>query len=101
MGADHRDLASPFDETRLQIVREFLCREFRDCHHRDFFAFDKTAQVFLIETGRGFRHMLVVPKATLEGGDVGRLCNAELAATLKLAREGRVMLTAEGPVILA
>jgi hypothetical protein len=99
MGAD-RDLTSPFDETKVRLVREFLCREFRDCHHRDFFAFDKTAQVFLIETGRGFRHMLVVPKDTFEDGDVGRLCNAELAETLKLAREGRVMLTPRGPVVL-
>jgi hypothetical protein len=100
MGADRRDLASPFDEAKIRLVREFLWREFRDCHHRDFFAFDKTAQVFLIETGRGFRHMLVVPKDTFETGDVGRLCNAELAATVKLAREGRVMLTPRGPVVL-
>jgi hypothetical protein len=100
MDADRRDLASPFDEAKIRLVREFLWREFRDCHHRDFFAFDKTAQVFLIETGRGFRHMLVVPKDTFEMGDVGLLCNAELAATVKLAREGRVMLTPRGPVVL-
>jgi hypothetical protein len=101
MGAYRRELASPFDEAKIRLVREFLSREFRDCHHRDFFAFDKAAQVFLIETGRGFRHMLVVPKATFEDGDIGRLLNAELAATLKLAREGRVMLTPKGPVVLA
>jgi hypothetical protein len=101
MGADRRAPESPFDEAKMRLVREFLCREFRDCHHRDFFAFDKAAQVFLIETGRGFRHMLVVPKAAFEDGDIGRLLNAELAATLKLAREGRVMLTPTGPVVLA
>jgi hypothetical protein len=101
MGADRRSMESPFDETKLLLVREFLYREFRDCHHRDFFAFDRTAQVFLIETGRGFRHMLVVPKDTFEDADLGRLCNAELATTLKLAREGRVMLTPHGPVVLA
>jgi hypothetical protein len=50
-----RRTGSPFDEGRLLLVREFLHREFRDCHHRDFFAFDQAAQVFLIETGRGFR----------------------------------------------
>jgi hypothetical protein len=101
MDADHRSLDSPFDDKKLHLVREFLYREFRDCHHRDFFAFDGTAQVFLIETGRGFRHMLVIPKATFEDADIGFLCNAQLAATLKLAREGRVMLTPEGPVVLA
>jgi hypothetical protein len=101
MGVHRRDPSSPFDEAKVRLVREFLGREFRDCHHRDFFAFDKTAQVFLIETGRGFRHMLVVPKDTFEDGDIGRLCNAKLAATLKLARAGRVMLTPEGPIVLA
>jgi hypothetical protein len=101
MDADHRSPESPFDAQKLLLVREFLCREFRDCHHRDFFAFDGTAQVFLIETGRGFRHMLVVPRDTFEAADLGFLCNAHLAATLKLARDGRVMLTPEGPVVLA
>jgi hypothetical protein len=96
-----RQKGSPFDEVKLLLIREFLWREFRDCIHRDFFAFDQTAQVFLIETGRGFRHMLVIPKATFDTGDLARLCNAHLAATLKLAREGRVMLTPQGPVVLA
>jgi hypothetical protein len=101
MGSDRRAIESPFDETKVRLIREFLWREFRDCYHRDFFAFDKTAQVFLIETGRGFRHMLVVPKATFDDGDVGPLCNAYLTATLKLARNGRVMLTPRGPVVMA
>jgi hypothetical protein len=91
-------VGSPFDEDRLRLVREFLRREFRDCHHRDFFAIDQTAQVFLIETGRGFRHMLVVPKTTFEDADFPRLCNARLVATLKLARQGRVLLTPHGPI---
>jgi hypothetical protein len=75
MGADRRGTGSPFDEGNLLFVREFLWREFRDCHHRDFFAFDRTAQVFLIETGRGVRHMLVIPKATFDDADLGLLCN--------------------------
>jgi hypothetical protein len=82
---------------KLQLIREFLHREFRDCHHRDFFAIDESAQVFLIETGRGFRHMLVIPRTTFECADFNRLCNAQLSATLKLAREGRVLLTPQGP----
>jgi hypothetical protein len=101
MADGRRPTGSPFDEVKLLLVREFLWREFRDCHHRDFFAFDQTAQVFLIETGRGFRHMLVIPKATFEHPDLPRLCIAHLAVTLKLAREGRVMLTSQGPVVLA
>jgi hypothetical protein len=96
-----RRTGSPLDEGRLLLVREFLHREFRDCHHRDFFAFDQAAQVFLIETGRGFRYMLVIPKATFEDDGLPRLCNAQLAATLKLSREGRVTLTPRGPVVLA
>jgi hypothetical protein len=98
---NRRQIDSPFDEVKLLLIREFLWREFRNCHHRDFLAFDQTAQVFLIETGHGFRHMLVIPKATFEDPELGRLCNAHLAATLKLAREGRVMLTPQGPVVLA
>jgi hypothetical protein len=91
-----RRTGSPFDEGRLQLVREFLHREFRDCHHRDFFAFDQAAQVFLVETGRGFRYMLVIPKATFEDDGLPRLCNAQLAATLKLSREGRVTFDSAG-----
>jgi hypothetical protein len=99
MDDDSRRNRSPFDEGKLQLIREFLWREFRDCYHFDFFALDQTAQVFLIETGCGFRHMLVVPKATFDDVDVGRLCNAHLAVTLKGAREGRVTLTPDGPVV--
>ena len=82
----------------LQRAREFLQREFRDCHHRDFFSIDERSQVFLIETGRGFRYMLVIPKDTLERADFDRLCNAQLTETLRLAREGRVLLTPDGAV---
>jgi hypothetical protein len=90
---------APFDEAKLQVVRGFLQRTFRDCHHRDFFTLDQNAHVFLIETGRGFRYMLVVPRETFERADLGGLCNARLAETLKLARAGRVLLTPEGPVV--
>jgi hypothetical protein len=82
----------------LQLAREFLRREFRDCHHRDFSAIDGSSHVFLIETGQGFRHMLVIPNDTLHGADFSRLCNAQLAETLKLARGARVLLTPHGAV---
>jgi hypothetical protein len=91
--------SSPFDEGKLRLIREFLRREFRDCDHRDFFAFDRTAQVFLIDTGRGTRLTLVVPKATFEHPDFARVCNAQLVDALKLTREGRVLLTPHGPDI--
>jgi hypothetical protein len=55
---------TPFDEGKVELVREFLRREFRDCYCFDFVAFDESAQVFLIDTWCGFRHMLIVPKAT-------------------------------------
>jgi hypothetical protein len=84
---------------KLQRVREFLEREFRECRHSDFFAAQDGAQVFLIETARGLKHRLVVPRITLERAEVGRLCNAELADTLRLARESCVVLTPQGPLV--
>lgn len=84
---------------KVELVREFLRPEFRECHHRDFFAFDETAQVFIIETARGYWHMLVIPNATFEHPDFARLCNAQLAATLALVRESRVILTPQGPLV--
>jgi hypothetical protein len=99
MGDQRPSARTPFDEGKLQLVREFLQREFRDCYHRDFFAFDEAAQVFLIETGRGIRHMLVIPKATLDDPDLSGFCNAHLAATLKFSHEGRVLLTPQGPIL--
>jgi hypothetical protein len=94
-----QQIPTAFAESKLQLIREFLRREFRDCYHRDFFAFNQTAQVFLIETGRGTRLTLIIPKTTFEDPDFARLCNAQLADTLKLARESRLVLTPEGPVI--
>jgi hypothetical protein len=81
------------------LVREFLRREFRDCSHRDFVAFDEA--VFVIETGRGSMLTLVIPKATFEDPDFARLLNAQLAETLELERARRVVLTLQGPVIRA
>jgi hypothetical protein len=86
-------------KAEVELVREFLRREFRECHHLDFFAFDERAQVLIIETPRGYWHMLVIPNATFESPDFARLCNANLAATLALVRESRVILTPQGPLV--
>jgi hypothetical protein len=86
-------------EAKIELVREFLRREFRECQHRDFFELDEIAQVFIIETPRRYWHILVIPKATFEHPDFARLCNAQLAATLALVRESRVTLTPQGPLV--
>jgi hypothetical protein len=86
----------PFDEERLQLVREFLQREFRDCQHRDFFAFDTTAQVFVIGSERSLRYTLVIPKETFENPDFARLLNVHLVTALKAARGVRLTLTPQG-----
>jgi hypothetical protein len=87
----------PFDEEKLQLVREFLQREFRGGQHRDYFEFHTTMQIFVIETERGVRHTLVIPKRTIENGDLTRLLNPQLVIALELARHARVTLTPRGP----
>ena len=87
----------PFDEEKLQLVRDFLQQEFRGGQHRDYFEFHTTMQVFVIETERGVRHTLVIPKRTFENGDLTRLLNPQLVIALELARHARVTLTPRGP----
>jgi hypothetical protein len=99
MGDDSRLIDSPLDEGKLRLVREFLRREFRDCSHRDWVVFDEA--VFLIETERGSMHTLVIPSATFENPDFGRLLNGQLAETLELERARRVVLTRQGPIVRA
>jgi hypothetical protein len=94
-----RRRGSPFDESKLQLLREFLRREFRDCYCVDFVAVDDSAQIFLIDTWDGVRHMLIVPEATFAEADMGLLCNANLSETLRDARESRVTLTSQGAVV--
>jgi hypothetical protein len=92
---------SPFNEDKLRLVREFLQREFPGCRRDDYFDPAKTAQVFVIEPHRRPRHVLIIPKGTLEHPEFARLCNAQLAETLKLERESRIVLTPQGPVLRA
>jgi hypothetical protein len=86
----------PFDEEKLQLVREFLQREFRGSEQRDFFAFDRTAQVFVIGSGHSLRRTLVIPKETFEDADFARLLNVQLSTALKLAGGVRITLTPQG-----
>jgi hypothetical protein len=88
---------TPFDQAKLELVREFLHREFRGCQLRDYFEFDKTVQVFLIATDRNVRHTLVIPKDTLRDPDFTRLLNQQLVAELKLSGSLRVTLTPQPP----
>ena len=50
-------MPAPFDEEKLQIVREFLRREFQGCRHRDYFEFHTSMQVFVIEPEKGVWHI--------------------------------------------
>jgi hypothetical protein len=99
---DHRrGLTVPFDEGKLQLVRTFLRREFQDCRHRDYFAFDKTAQVFLIETEQQSRYALVIPKSTFDHRHFSRLLNSQLVTALRHAGSRGVTLVPQGAPTLA
>lgn len=89
---------SPFDETKLQLVREFLAREFRDCQLRDYFSFDRTAQVFVLNANHsGLRHTLVIPRETFDDAEFAEQFGTHLVATLKDAGGAPVTLSSQGP----
>ena len=79
----------PIDENMLQLVREFLQREFRTSRHEDYFDSVEMAQVFVIDPIQGPRHTLVIPKRTM-------LCDARLVEALQSALDTRLVLTPEG-----
>jgi hypothetical protein len=87
----------PIDQEKLQRVREFLRREFRGCQLRDYFEFDKTAQVFLIQTDQNVRHTLVIPRGTFRDAGFTRLLNQQLVTALKLCGSLRFTLTPQAP----
>jgi hypothetical protein len=86
----------PIDENKLQLVREFLQREFRASRHEDYFDSVEMAQVFVIEPIQGPRHTLVIPKRTFEDPDFTLLCDARLVEALQSALDTRLVLTPEG-----
>jgi hypothetical protein len=96
----NRQPSLPFDEGKLLLLRQFLYREFRECRHDDFFAADERSHVFVMESPRSVTHTLVVPAITFADPGFARLCNAELAETLKRAGERHILLTPRGPVVV-
>ena len=86
----------PIDENKLQLVREFLQREFRASRHEDYFDSVEMAQVFVIDPIQGPRHTLVIPKRTFEDPDFTMLCDARLVEALQSALDTRLVLTPEG-----
>ena len=86
----------PIDENKLQLVREFLQREFRASRHEDYFDSVEMAQVFVVEPIQGPRHTLVIPKRTFEDPDFTLLCDARLVEALQSALDTRLVLTPEG-----
>jgi hypothetical protein len=92
----HQALPSPFDEEKLRLVREFLQREFRSSVCRDYFAFDRNAQVFVIEGSR-VRQALVIPEATFDHRDFVLLLSGHLVVMLNSAEGIPVTLTPQGP----
>jgi hypothetical protein len=63
---------------------------------RDYFAFDKNAQVFVIE-GTRIRQTLLIPDTTFDQPDFGLLLNRHLMNALTSADGIPVTLTPDGP----
>ena len=94
------DRSPSVHEGKLQLVREFLQREFRRCHHDDYVDAAAGAHVFVIEGPRGLQHSLVIPQRTFEHPDFALLCNTNLVDALthalQHARAVTLTLTPEG-----
>jgi hypothetical protein len=94
MAEELRSEWAPFDEAKVLLVREFLRRQFRDCQHREFLAFDPLAQIFIVETKGGVRSTLVVPKVTFDAENFSALFTVQLVDALE--RDGHVTLNPDG-----
>jgi hypothetical protein len=99
MVPEKRWIGTPFAADQLQVVRQFLLREFCDRRHRDYFDFGNTAQVFVMEADSGIRQLLVIPKHTFDFPGFTRLLDEHLVTAMNLAGAARVILTKEGPLI--
>jgi hypothetical protein len=87
---------SPVQEGKLDLVRWFLQREFRNCRHHDYFDRAKMAQVFVIEPSRGPRHMLLIPESMFDHDDFLLLMDGRLADGLQESRDVPRTLTPKG-----
>jgi hypothetical protein len=99
MASQSPDPPSFLDESKLQLVRDFLLREFRGYYQADYFDEVERAQVFIVESEHGRRHTLVVPLGTFAVTEFMWFCTPELAATLKAAPEGRFTLMPNGVLV--
>jgi hypothetical protein len=93
---DERGAPSPVEDSKLDLVRRFLQREFRNCRHHDYFDSAKIAQVFVIETSRGLRHTLLIPQRTFDHDDFLLLMDGRLADGLQESRDVTRTLTPQG-----
>ena len=91
-----RGTQSPVEESKLDLVRRFLQREFRNCDHHDYFDQAKMAHLFVIEPSRGLRHTLVIPKSMFDHDDFPLLMDGRLADGLQESRDVPRTLTPEG-----
>ena len=87
---------SPVEEDKLDLVRRFLQREFRNARHHDYFDQTKSAHVFLIETSRGLRHTLLIPQSLFDHRDFLLLMDGRLAEGLQESLEVPRTLTPGG-----
>ena len=93
---DERGTASPVEESKLDLVRGFLLREFRNGRHHDYFDQAKLAQVFVVETGRERRHTLLIPQSMFDHDDFMLLMDGRLAEGLHESRDVPRTLTPRG-----
>jgi hypothetical protein len=87
---------SPVEEDKLDLVRRFLQREFRNCRHHDYFDPAKSAQVFVMETSRGLCHTLLIPKSLFDHDDFLLVMDGRLAKGLQESRDVPRTLTPQG-----
>jgi hypothetical protein len=94
MGEETRPEWAPFDEAKVLLVREFLRREFRDCQHREFVAFEPLAKIFIVEAKDGIRRTLLVPRATFDADNFSGFFTVQLVDALE--RDRHVTLNPDG-----
>ncbi len=93
------ELRGPLDERKLDLVRQFLRERFRGYRISEQFDFDKTAQVFRMDSGSGRTYQLIVSKEALDDSDFAFLLDDRVVDVLEQAGALSVVLTSRGPII--